>query len=107
MDSSEWYQWAGFLLAPVTGVITWFLGRRKRHNDTVTELQEMIDTLIRKNRELCETVVELQVENAELKASLAELKESIKLLQAALEQEKKERELEEHTRLTSELNGIV
>lgn len=69
----DWYQWAVFLLTPITGVITWYVGRHKRTSDTLTEMQKTIDLLIDKNNELYQQVLFLRKENSVLSANVAYL----------------------------------
>lgn len=64
--SDSIYTWATFVLPPVTGIITWYLGRHKRTSDTLTEMQKTIDMLVEKNNELYLQVISLREENNKL-----------------------------------------
>jgi uncharacterized coiled-coil DUF342 family protein len=62
------------VLSPIFGgIVGWFVGRRKKNNDFLTELQASIDLLASKNKELIEDVVALREENAKLRAQIEEL----------------------------------
>ncbi|HBX44475.1 MAG TPA: hypothetical protein DEG28_01080 [Porphyromonadaceae bacterium] len=66
------------IVTAVVGILTsvggYFVGRRKRQNDFLSELQGSIDMLSAKNAKLLEDIVELRMQNAELLASVASLK---------------------------------
>lgn len=95
MKNFDVIKWAVDVGAPVvTGVIGWFVGRGKRKNDFLGELQKSIDILSSKNTALLDQlmkmedlVVKVSKENAELKSSVdalttenRALKEDIKAL---------------------------
>ena len=48
------------LITPLSSVITWVFARRARNNDMLTKMQNTIDMLVEKNRELYEEVVALR-----------------------------------------------
>lgn len=52
-------------VAPLTSVIAWVVARRARNNDMLTKMQQTIDLLVEKNRELYEEVVRLRDKLAE------------------------------------------
>lgn len=52
-------------IAPLTSVIAWVVARRARNNDMLTKMQQTIDLLVEKNRELYEEVVRLRDKLAE------------------------------------------
>lgn len=56
-------------LAPLTGVASYLIGRRKRDNDFLQQLQSSIDLLSRENKELLVEIVEVKRKNAELESS--------------------------------------
>lgn len=62
------YEWITTLLVPLTGVVSWLAGTRKRNNDAMHDMQTTIDLLAERNREMHEELVALRKENAELKA---------------------------------------
>lgn len=73
MEGTSIYQWATFLLAPATAIVTWLAARKKRKNDNILELQETINILIHKNQELFEKILEQSEIIMQLKNSNAEL----------------------------------
>lgn len=60
----------GYLLTPVTGVVSWFAAKRVRNNETLNKLQSTIDSLVEKNCELIGQMTELRAENSQLKTEL-------------------------------------
>lgn len=60
----------------VTAVIGYFTGHRKRKNDFLSELQESIDLLAGKNRELMDEVVKLRSQVVTLREENLELTKS-------------------------------
>lgn len=64
----------GYIITPITGVVSWLAGTRSRHNSVYQELLATIATLTQQNRELHETIVGLQNEVAEVRRENAELK---------------------------------
>lgn len=48
------------LLTPLSSVIAWVVARRARNNDMLTKMQQTIDLLVEKNRELYEEVIMLR-----------------------------------------------
>lgn len=53
------------LLTPLSSVVAWVVARRARNNDMLTKMQQTIDLLVEKNRELYEEVVRLRDKLAE------------------------------------------
>lgn len=68
------YEWITTFLVPVTGAISWLAGSRKRRNDTIVELQNTINLLAEKNRELYEETIKLRQQVADLKDEIDNLK---------------------------------
>ena len=68
------YEWITTFLVPVTGAISWLAGSRKRRNDTIVELQNTINLLAEKNRELYEETIKLRQQVADLKEEIDNLK---------------------------------
>lgn len=60
----------GYLLTPISGVVSWFAAKRVRNNETLNKLQETIDMLVTKNSDLINQVTELRSENSQLKTEL-------------------------------------
>lgn len=74
-------QYLGFLLTPITGVVSWFAARRKREkdlldgmNDSLQDMQATIDMLVEKNKQQLDEIIQLRSENASLRAELADIK---------------------------------
>ena len=81
----------GYILVPISRVITFYAGRHARHNENLKSFQETMDELLKKNgalslqvTDLNSKVVELSHENRQLKlgqeqllAELAKLKPSV------------------------------
>lgn len=53
------------LLAPISSIVAWVVARRARNNDMLTKMQQTIDLLVQKNKELYEEVVRLRDKLAE------------------------------------------
>lgn len=52
-------------LTPISSIVAWVVARRARNNDMLTKMQETIDLLVQKNKELYEEVVRLRDKLAE------------------------------------------
>lgn len=48
------------LIAPLSSVVAWIVARRARNNDMLTKMQQTIDMLVEKNRELYNEVIMLR-----------------------------------------------
>lgn len=48
------------LVAPLSSVVAWVVARRARNNDMLTKMQQTIDMLVEKNRELYDEVIMLR-----------------------------------------------
>lgn len=48
------------LLTPLSSVVAWIVARRARNNDMLTKMQQTIDLLVEKNKELYEEVIMLR-----------------------------------------------
>lgn len=48
------------LLTPTSSVVAWIVARRARNNDMLTKMQQTIDLLVEKNKELYEEVIMLR-----------------------------------------------
>lgn len=64
------YEWITTLLVPVTGVVSWIAGTRKRNNDAIIAMQTTIDLLAKQNADLYKEMVELRHENAWLRSRI-------------------------------------
>ena len=58
IGGADGYMWVSLLLVPISSVISWFVGRRQRNNDTIQKMQGTIDMLVQKNSELYAKIVE-------------------------------------------------
>lgn len=52
-------------LTPISSIVAWVVARRARNNDMLTKMQQTIDLLVQKNKELYEEVVRLRDKLAE------------------------------------------
>lgn len=68
------YEWITTLLVPLTGVISWLAGSRKRRNDAINDLQTTINLLAEKNREQFEEILALRKQVADLKDEIERIK---------------------------------
>jgi peptidoglycan hydrolase CwlO-like protein len=53
-------------LTPISSIVAWVVARRARNNDMLTKMQQTIDLLVEKNKQLYEEVVMLRNKVAEL-----------------------------------------
>ena len=87
----DWVAILGFIIAPISSVISWIVGRRRSKNDFLKEMQASIDRLVEKNKELVAEVTALRLENSALRYDVQRL---------ATENKKMSKEIEElNTRL--------
>ena len=70
----DWLGLLGFILTPVTGVVSWLAGTRSRRNSVYQEMLATIKTLNDQNKELHQDVVRMQDELIEVRRENAELK---------------------------------
>lgn len=52
-------------LTPISSIVAWVVARRARNNDMLTKMQQTIDLLVEKNKQLYEEVVMLRDKLAE------------------------------------------
>ena len=69
----------------ISPVVTWFVSRRKRNNDFLSEMQASINLLSTENKEILGENVHLRRENAELKANQQEMIEKLNKLTREVE----------------------
>lgn len=62
----DWTTTISIALTPITGVISYYAGSKKRKNDFLQELQSSIDLLSTKNSELMEKLLAVQEQNLSL-----------------------------------------
>ena len=82
----DWVTILGFIIAPISSVISWIVGRRKSKNDFLHEMQASIDLLVEKNKILVEEITALRLENSKLRYDVQRL---------ATENKKMSKEIEE------------
>ena len=69
----DWIAALGYIIAPVSSIITWFVGRKKSRNDFLREMQASIDLLATRNGNLIKVVTELRGENMRLRLDVQRL----------------------------------
>ena len=69
----DWIAALGYIIAPVSSIITWFVGRKKPRNDFLREMQASIDLLATRNGNLIKEVTELRGENMRLRLDVQRL----------------------------------
>ena len=69
----DWIAALGYIIAPVSRIITWFVGRKKSRNDFLREMQASIDLLATRNGNLIKEVTELRGENMRLRLDVQRL----------------------------------
>lgn len=70
-------------------VVTWLLGRRKRDNDMLSQLQASINMLSSENRKILDENILLRRENADLKANQEEMIQKLSRLAKEVERLRK------------------
>lgn len=70
-------------------LFTWLVGRRKRDNDMLSQLQASINMLSEENRKALQENVQLRVENAQLKANQEEMLHKLSVLTREVERLRK------------------
>ncbi len=69
----DWIAALGYIIAPVSSIITWFVGHKKSRNDFLREMQASIDLLATRNGNLIKEVTELRGENMRLRLDVQRL----------------------------------
>lgn len=79
------FEWIGLLIAPITGVVSYVVGKGQRNNEFLNQLQGSINMLVDENTKLLEenvklrvTVAALQVAQNDLMNELSELRKELK-----------------------------
>lgn len=85
IGGADTYTWVSLLLVPITGVVSWFVGRRARNNDTMQKMQETINMLAGKNDELYNKIVDQNNKIVELNEQLTEVRRENAELKAGQE----------------------
>ena len=73
------------LSTPVAGAIGWFVGRSKKRNDFLSELQASVDLLAEKNRLQMEEIVNLREEVVKFRDENCQLRKEVEALNQKLE----------------------
>ena len=63
----------GYVLIPISNLVTWIVSRKKQRNDFLKDMQASIDLLASENKKLMSEIVGLRKENILLKTKLEEL----------------------------------
>lgn len=71
-----------WLLTAITGVVSWYAGRRQRDNDFLTTLQGNITLLTDNNAKLLGELLELRKANIDIQTTNAKLQASLSKMQA-------------------------
>lgn len=69
----DWITLTGYIIAPISGIASYFAGRKKANNDFLRDMQASINLLSDENRKLMAEIVELRKENAKLRIEVEEL----------------------------------
>lgn len=77
---------AEVIIPLLTGVVGWLVGRRKRNNDFIAELQGSINALVKKNAEQIDEIIKLRDEVVKLRSENFELSKEVDRLTAANQQ---------------------
>lgn len=109
------FMWTTLLLTPVSAIVGWIAGKRRRNNDTLQELQKTVDMLVKKNSALYAEITDqnkmickLNEQNDELNKQLEEVRRENGELKAG--QDRMSKQLtslqEENAELRKELKRI-
>lgn len=66
----DWVNIIDIAVPLVTALAGWLVGTRKRKNDFLHEMQESINMLSTKNKELLEELLEMREENVKLRGNI-------------------------------------
>lgn len=78
------------ILPPITAVVGWVAGTRKRKNDALGYMQATIDELVEKNAEYVKEITALRAEVAKWQTTANKLQRGQDEMQSKLEEIKKE-----------------
>ena len=98
----------GYVLTPVTGVVTYFFTKKKKDNDFLKDLQNSINLLTDENYKLMQEVLTLRckiIENSEITMKLRTENTELGLKIEVLEAQNKKLQ-EEVAELNNKLNGV-
>lgn len=82
----DWNAIGTYVLPVITGVAGWLGGKRKQNNDFLSELQNSINMLSTKNKEILDELIAIRSENATLKIEVATLRAENAELKSEIEQ---------------------
>lgn len=106
----DWIELTSLLLAPATGVAGWLVGKRKRNNDFLHEMQNSINTLASENNRLLGEIISVKrlntealIQNEALEKKMASVEQQNERLQISVN--RLTRENEQLRKEVSELNG--
>ncbi|MDR0363666.1 MAG: hypothetical protein LBH92_01385 [Bacteroidales bacterium] len=86
----DWITLVSVLLAPLTAACGWFVGKRKRNNDFLQDMQNSINTLVAENSRLLDEIVTVKRQNVELLIQNEVMKNKLAALEQQNEQFKQE-----------------
>ena len=76
----------GYILAPITAVVTYYASRKKRENDFLSNLQSSIDLLTTKNKDLYAEMIAMREENLHLRTEITAIRADNKRLREEVEE---------------------
>lgn len=80
----------GYVFSALTGLVGWWVGKRKRNNDFLTDLQGSVNMLAEENAKLLKELVDVRKDNVILMSNQEQMKIEIEALRkenAALRKE--------------------
>jgi regulator of replication initiation timing len=86
----DWIGIISLLLAPVTGVVGWIAGKRKRDHGFLNNMQESINKLASENAKLLDEIVTVKKQNVELLIQNEVMRQKLAGLEQQNEQFKQE-----------------
>lgn len=79
------FEWASLLLAPLTGVVTYWVTKKQKDNDFLRQLQESINMLVDENTKLLAENVALRNKVADLQVNQEKLMIEIRALKRRID----------------------
>jgi len=101
----DWVTIIGYVIAPVTGVVTWFAASKKRKIETIDAAYDTWNKIVSSLRGQIDTLIE---DNKKLKSKLEEMNTEIEQLRVEIKQNKHvnalKRKIERYEKLLRENN---
>jgi len=92
-SGTDIFQWLTILLPILSSAVTWFVARKKRNNDFLSDLQSSIDLLSEKYNAALQEIVIVKEQNStliitqkEMKLQIAELKRENGVLKGTIDE---------------------